>query len=442
MSHPRSLPVSGMAKEELLAALQQAATLGARWREGRTWSLIYYVDEAHTQRLQDAYNLFFMENALNPTAFPGLQQLENEVVSITAGLLQGDHETAGTLTSGGTESILLAVKTYRDRARADRPEIVEPEMVLPSSAHPAFHKAAHYFGVKPVVVPVGPDYRADVAAMEAAINPSTILLVGSAPSYPHGVVDPIEALSEVAAARGLGLHVDACLGGFLLPFLRRLGYPVPPFDLSLPGVTSISADVHKYGYTSKGASVVLYRNEHLRNYQFFIQTGWSGGIYASPGIAGTRPAGAIAAAWASLHSLGEEGFLQLSRQVMETTRQLQEGIEAIEGLYVVGEPDTSVFAVASHQVDIFAVADALERRGWHMDRQVQPNSLHFMVTPAHRASAGPFLRDLAAAVDEVRANPSLAEQGLAPMYGMMAASPGDASVRETILALLNGLYSG
>jgi len=256
--------------------------------------------------------LFFSENALNPTVFPSLRRMETEVVAMTAALLGGDEHTVGNMTSGGTESLLMAVLTAREWGRAHKPDVQAPEMVLPATAHPAFEKAAHYFGVRPVHVPVGPDLRADVERMRAAITPRTVLLVGSAPSYPHGVVDPIVEIAQVAQEHGLLCHVDACVGGFELPFLRRLGYPVPDFDFQVPGVTSMSADLHKYGYAAKGASVVLYRDSALRRHQFFAYTDWPGGVYASATLAGTRPAGPIAAAWAVLHYLGEEGYLALA----------------------------------------------------------------------------------------------------------------------------------
>ncbi len=441
MARKVQLPAQGLQPEELSKVMREIKAGDADWRGGRTWSLVYHAGDEHTRVIQDAYNLFFMENALNPTAFPSLQRLENDVVAITAGLLGGDEESTGSMTSGGTESILLAVKTYRDWARAERPQITVPEMILPASAHPAFLKAAHYFDVKPVLVPVGPDLRADVEAMTAAVTPNSILMVGSAPSYPHGVIDPIAELAQIAKSHGLGFHVDSCLGGFLLPFARRLGHEVPPFDLSVPGVTSISADVHKYGYAAKGASVILYHRESLRNHQFFVATDWSGGVYISPGMGGTRSAGAIAAAWASLHALGESGLMDLTRRVLDITRKLREGIDGTPGLRVLGKPDASIFAFTCDDADVFAVADAMERRGWHMDRQIMPPSLHLMVTPAHEPVVDAFLDDLRQAHREVVDNPSLAQEGITPLYGMIATTADRGSVKEAVLALMNSIYS-
>lgn len=396
------LPSKGKSREEVLVALRAARERDARWHEGRVWCLVYHAGDDILDLLKEAYTLFFSENALNPMAFPSLRKLEAEVVAMTASLLGGDEDTAGTMTSGGTESILMAVKTARDWARAHRPEVEAPEMVLPTTAHPAFHKAGHYFGVRPVVIPVDGGFRADVEAARRALTPRTILLVGSAPTYPHGVVDPIADLAALAQEHGCLFHVDACVGGFVLPFVRKLGYPVPDFDFRVPGVTSISVDLHKYAYAAKGASVVLYRDRALRRHQFSVYTDWPGGVYASPAVAGTRPGGSIAAAWAVLQYLGEEGYLALADTVMRATRRLREGIAAIDGLYILGEPAMSILAIGSDKVDVYEVADELHLRGWHLDRGQFPPSLHLTVTPAHAPVVDAFLADLAEAVASAR----------------------------------------
>lgn len=407
MSTPITLPAQGVARDAVVARMQALRDHDVRWRDGRVWSLVFPAGADVEEVASTAYTMFFGENGLNPTAFPSLRTFETEVVAMTAALLGGDAQVAGNMTSGGTESILLAVKTARDWARAERPHIKQPEIVACQSVHPAFAKAAHYFGVRLVTPPPRADLRADVDRMAAAIGPSTILLVGSAPAYPHGVVDPIRELARLAADRGLLMHVDACVGGMLLPFARRLGYPVPDFDFSVPGVTSISVDLHKYGYAAKGASVILYRSASLRRHQFFVATGWSGGIYPSPSMTGTRPGGAIAAAWAVMNYLGEAGYLALTDRVMGTAKTLQAGIDRIEGVHVLGNPDMSVLAIASDRYDIYDIGDELTLRGWHLDRQQFPPTLHLTVMPAHAATAQAFLDDLAAAVAVVR-RPSLA----------------------------------
>ena len=437
------IPEHGIARDQILEEIQALRTDDADWHSGHTWSLVYYASDEHTSLLKDAYGTLFSENGLNPIAFPSLRRFEAEVVRMTATMLNGDAAVAGTMTSGGTESLLMTVKTYRDWGKATL-GVERPNMVLPRTAHAAFGKAAHYFDVEPIWVDVTADLRADVAAMEAAITTDTVLMVGSAPNYPHGMIDPIEELGAVAAERGIGFHVDACLGGFLLPWVERLGYLIAPFDFRVPGVTSMSADVHKYGYAAKGASTVMYRTSELRRHQFHVTTGWPGGIYASPSMAGTRPGGAIAAAWAALRSMGEDGYLAIAEELMSITRRLIDGVAAIDGVRVLGKPPVTVFAFESdaEDVDIYAVGDALEQSGWHMDRQIAPASLHVMVTsPAHGEVADDFLADLAAAVEKVRRNPAASQQGQAALYGMMTALPDPTMVDEVVLQMLDGLYT-
>lgn len=434
------IPAEGIDREQLLAELAALREGDADWRSGYTWSLVYHASEEHTAFLKEVYTTFFSENGLNPIAFQSLRRFEAEVVRMTAAMLGGDDEVVGTMTSGGSESILMAVKTYRDHARAER-GVTAPQLLLPETAHPAFAKACHYFDIEAVTAPLRDDLRVDVEAMRDLISDRTIALVGSAPNYPNGAIDPIEDIAALAQEHGIGMHVDACLGGFLLPWVERLGHDIPPFDFRVPGVTSMSADVHKYGFAAKGASTVLYRGKDLRRHQFFALTGWPGGIYISPTAAGTRPGGAIASAWAALRAIGEDGYLDIARTIMDTTARLRDGVEGL-GLTIVGDPDMSVFAFTSDEVDIHAVGDQLDARGWHMDRQIAPSSLHLMVTPVHTDVVEPFLADLADAVGAVRADPSLATQGQAAMYGMMASLPDgeDAQVHDFVLQLLDGLY--
>ncbi|MEW5785126.1 MAG: aspartate aminotransferase family protein [Bacillota bacterium] len=433
------LSPTGIPRNELFAEMRRLKEQDADWKGGKTWSLVYYGGEEITSILEEAYLLYFHGNALNPMAFPGLRRFETEVISMAAGMLGGDDAVTGSMTSGGTESILMAVKTARDLARARHPELEAPEMVLPLSVHPAFLKAAHYLGVKPVRTPIRDDFRAEVQAVRQAVTPRTVLVVGSAPSYPQGVIDPIEELAAIALENDICCHVDSCLGGFILPFIAKLGYPVPPFDFRVPGVTSISADIHKYGFAAKGASVVLYRNEAIRRHQYFALADWPGGLFGSPSMTGTRPGGAIAAAWAIMKYLGEAGYRKLAGGIMETTRKLKEGIAAVPGLYILGRPEMSVFAFGSDTIDIHLLADAMEERGWHMDRQQKPPCLHVMVTPAHAPVADQFLADLrdsAVVVESGGCTPS----GMAAMYGLAGTvPPGD--VENFILDYLNELFS-
>lgn len=410
--HPR-FPGAGRSADDLLAALRGGRGDDADWRGGRTFSLIYNPADPDLERLQEAVALEYLhENYLNPFAFPSLLRMEREVVAMGADLLGGDPRT-GKLTSGGTESLFLAVQVARDHAREAR-GIAEPAIVVPSTAHPAFAKACHYLDVAEVRVPVGPDGRADVTATAAAVDDRTALVVGSAPCYPYGVVDPIPELAALATERGALCHVDACLGGWLLPFLGRLGEPLPPWDLGVEGVTSLSADIHKYGWCFKGASLLLHRDDEQLRRQYFLFDGWPGGLYGSATTAGTRPAAPIAAAWATINFLGLAGYLRLADRVRQAARRLRAGVEVIAGLGVTGDPVPMVMEICATDpaVDMGSVGDAMDDRGWHLDRQ--QGGLHAIVSPSHLDVADAFLADLAAAVAAGR---STASRGVAARYG-------------------------
>lgn len=431
------IPETGRAHETILDEMKGFGSDDARWRDGRTWSLVYSLGEAHTRFLKEAHGLYFSENALNPLAFRSLKRFESEVVRMTAHLLHGDGQVCGTMSAGGTESCLLAVKTYRDLAG-----IRNPEMIVPVSVHVAFEKAAHYFGVKPVHVPVDDTYRVDVDAVRRRINRRTMLIVGSAPCYPYGVIDPIAALGRVAQEAGVPLHVDACLGGFMLPFVERLGHDLPPWDFRVPGVTSIGADVHKYGYSAKGASVILYRNMDYLKHQFFVYTEWPGGIFISPALLGTRSGGPIGAAWAAMNALGVNGYTSIAQTVMDAANTLMEGVRSVPGLVILGKPVMSVFAYASDDpaLNIYVVGDLLEKKGWHVDRLQKPEALHAMVTPGHAAVAGQFIDDLRDAANQARAHPEWAGRGNAAMYGIMAELPLRGMIKKNVLKIMEQLY--
>lgn len=426
MKNRVALPEKGCRKSQLLEELAQRKGVDADWRHGRSWSLVYYGGDEHDAFLKQAYSTYFSENGVSPTAFPSVARLEAEVVSMVLSLLGGRGEEVGTMSSGGTESILLAMKAYRDWAVDSGMASGELEILVPESAHPAFLKAAHYLGLRPRPVALRDDFRASPEDAERKLTARTICIVASAPSYPQGVVDPIADLGAIAQRAGVGLHVDACLGGFVLPFMGRLGYQVPPFDFSVPGVTSISADLHKNGYAAKGASAVLYRNANLRSYQFFVTGDWPGGLYGSTTMIGTRPGGAVAAAWAALMRLGIEGYTEQARRGLEVARRLMDGIRAIPGLFVIGEPDMTVFAFGAHELDIFSIAERLQGMGWRMDRQHRPNALHMIATSNHEQSVDAFLDDLQRAVVEEQAHPR-AVDGENPqmLYGVTSEIPAD-----------------
>lgn len=430
-SHTR-LPEKGLAREDVLREMEQLhAREESRWKDGYVSGAVYHGDSEHIDFLNRVYAINSQSNPLHVDLWPSATKYEAEVVAMTANLLGATEANAGrpeeahvcgSLSSGGTESIMLATKTYRDQARAER-GILHPQMVAPVSAHPAFDKAAHYFGLKMVRVPVGRDYRADVEATRRALTRDTVMVVGSAPSFPHGVIDPIEELSELARERGIGFHTDACLGGFVLPWARELGYPVPGFDFRLPGVTSMSADTHKFGYAAKGTSVVLYRGRSLRAHQYFTSTEWSGGLYFSPTFSGSRPGALIAAAWASLVSTGDSGYREATRHILETADVLKRGIRAIPGLHVLGEP-LFVIAFGSETLNIYQVLERMSHQGWNLNGLHKPAAVHLCVTQRHTQPgvAERFLADLRAAVEQVRANPH-EQGGMAPVYGMAGTVP-------------------
>ncbi len=398
------LPEEGRSTEAVLEDLAAAKSDDRDWRGGRVFSLVYSAgDEVHELHAK-ALGLYSAENGLNVLAFPSIGRLSHDLVGWTSALLGGDETGAtGYLTSGGTESLLQAVKVARDAGRARG--IERPKVIAARSAHAAFTKAAELFDVDLVRVGVDDGFRVDLAEVAAAIDDSTIMLVGSAPTYPHGVIDPITELGSLALAHDLLLHVDSCLGGLLLPWLVEAGHVSTPYDLRVPGVTSISADLHKYGYASKGVSVVLYNDAALARHQLFVTTDWMGGFYASTVMAGTRPAGPVAAAWATMQHLGRSGYRRLAEETWAAARRLIDGVSAIDGLRVLGDPDMTVLAIAADDggtLDVFAVADRLaELGGWYLDRQTDPDALHLTVHAGSAAAVDPFLVDLAAVVSTI-----------------------------------------
>jgi len=434
------LPRQGKAYSEVLAALDWFGTEDPAYKDAKTWSLVYYLDEEYTAFLESAYGKYFSANGLNPTAFKSLKRLERDILRVSSELFHGNDEACGVVTSGGTESCLLAVKTYRDLGRARG--VRRPEMVLPETAHVAWDKGGEYFGVRIRRAPLAADYAVDVEAARRLVNRNTVMILGSAPEYPHGIIDPIAGLGELALAAGVPLHVDACVGGYLLPFIERLGVELPAWDFRVPGVSSISADIHKYGFAAKGASCILYRSLDTFKHQVFVNQDWPGGVFASPALLGTRPGGAYAAAWAAIQANGEEGYLELARRTMDATARLLAGIRAIPGLAVIGDPKASLVSYRSTDaaVNIFAVGDELERQGWHVDRLQRPDALHAMVTASHDRVVDRYLADLARAVDLVRAHPELAESGQAATYGMISHIPLRGMVHRQVLDMFAASY--
>ena len=400
MNKPKILfPSKASSSKEMHDYIYSKKLKDIDWKKGKAFCLVYYPGDDRAKLIKEIYDLYFSDNALNPTATPSLAELEAETVSMCADLFNGDENVRGNLTTGGTESILLAVKTARDWARKHKPNINKPNVVLPVSAHPAFMKAFHYFNIDFIPVELGIDYRADAKAMRNAINKDTIMLVGSAPSYPHGLLDPISEIAAIAKEKNILCHVDACIGGFMLPFIKKLGYPISEFDFSIDGVTSISTDIHKYGYSSKGSSVILYKNGEIRKFQFSIYTKWNGGVYGSPTMTGTRAGGSIAGAWAALNAIGMDGYLEMANATMEATNKLKAAIKSIKELNIIGEPDMSIIAFYSNKLDVFKLADILNKKGWHFERQQLPASLHFTLNYIHRLVIDDFIKDLIESVE-------------------------------------------
>jgi glutamate/tyrosine decarboxylase-like PLP-dependent enzyme len=437
--HP--LPKTGMSPESVLEKLQAQRDRDVDWRGGKTFSLVYYAGEEVMKLLHDAYSMFMAENGLSPMAFPSLKQMENEVVAMTASMLHGGNAAAGSMTSGGTESIFMAMKTAREWCRKNRPGVAKPKIIAPVSAHPAFVKSAHYLDMAIEFTPLRDDWRADPEAIRAAIDEDTAILVGSAVCYPYGVVDPIEDIAAIADEHGILMHVDACLGGFMLPFVEKLGYTVPVWDFRAKGVTSMSADVHKYGYAAKGASTVTYRDASLRKHQFYAFPDWPGGLYVTPTMAGARPGGAVAAAWAVMHHLGEEGYVELARVAMDATDQINAGIQSIDGLRIMGDPHMTVFAFDSDEVNVFTLGEKMDGRGWHLDRNQFPSALHMMVTPAHANVTERLVADLEAAMKEAREAPTGSAEGMAALYGAAAAMPDRGAVSDFAIGFMDQLYT-
>ena len=437
-----ALPSTGLSEGAVFASLEARRRGDMPWRTGRTFAYVYDAGRRAEEVGKKAYASYLTENGLDPTAFPSLLSLETEVVGIVARHLNGPEGMVGSFTSGGTESILCAMKSARDWARIHKPEAKRPAIMLPTTAHAAFHKAAHYFGLDKQMVPVDPvTFKAVPEAMEAAITENTILMVGSTPSYAHGVIDPIEPLGEIALRHNLLLHVDACVGGWLLPYWKRLGETVPNFDLSVPGVTSLSVDLHKYAFCPKGASLVLYPKAELRNHQIYACADWTGYTVVNPTVQSSKTGGPLAAAWAVLNHLGDDGYLEIARATLEATLRLADAIEGMDGLRLLGTPEFSMVTVAATEdgPSVFHLVDEMKLRGWHLQAQLaydnSPENLHFSLHPGNAPKVDGMVEALAEAVEASRALPS--GQEMAAMVAQMFS--GDVAVSAEMMDNLLGM---
>ena len=437
------LPESGIDRKDILNELKKITSLEEkRWKEGLVSGAVYHGDSEHIEFLNEVYALQSQNNPLHSDLFPSASKFESEIVSMTAQMLGADKtndEVCGVVTSGGTESILLAMKTYRDRAKEVN-GIRRPNIVIPVTAHAAFDKAGEYFKIKVKRVPIDNNYQANVNAVRKAANGNTICIVGSAPHFPQGIVDPIKEMSEIARERGICFHVDACLGGFFLPWAEKLGYPVPEFDFRLPGVTSISADTHKFGYAVKGTSVILYRSTELRHYQYYTIADWPGGLYFSPTFAGSRPGALSAACWAAMLSLGEDGYRDSVQKILETAEVIKQGIGEISELTLMGDP-LWVIAFESKNLDIYKVMDQMTQKGWNLNGLHKPACVHICLTLRHTQAgvAERFLSDLKESINYIKVHPS-ESGGMAPVYGMAASLPFKGVVRDFLKRYLDMYY--
>ncbi len=443
------LPATGRDRAAIIEEMESLRALEqSRWKEGYASGSVYHGDDEHIAFVSRVYAIQSQANQLHADLWPSAAKFEAEIVAMTAHMLGAgqtdapfgsDEGICGSVTSGGSESILLAMKTYRDYAR-DKRGVTAPEIVLPVSAHAAFHKAAQYFNLQTRVVPLDADFRCDMRAAEAAINDNTIALVGSAVNFPYGTIDPLDKMSELALAHGIGLHVDACLGGFFLPWVEKLGHTVPPFDFRLRGVSSMSCDTHKYGYAPKGTSVVLYRGRELRRYQYFTIADWPGGLYYSPTFSGSRPGGLSAACWAALVSMGEAGYKEATKKILDAVAIIRQEVAKIPELRILGQP-IGPFAIASDKVDIYQVLDQMTARKWALTGLQKPAAIH--VSPTMRqAQAGVaerFVHDLAESVAYVRDTPNI-EGGMAPIYGLAASIPDRTIVHEMLKGVMDIYY--
>jgi glutamate/tyrosine decarboxylase-like PLP-dependent enzyme len=439
---PIPIPKESKSNDAIFQQIEEMTKQDVDWRAGRAWSLVYYINEQHMELIQKAHSRLFNENYINPFAFKSLQQMEHEVVQMTADMLNAEEGAVGNMTSGGTESIFLAVYTYWERAKKIKSGIKKPEIVAPVSIHPAFDKACHIMNIKLQKAPVGKDLRVDVQAMQKLINKNTIFLAASAPGYPHAIIDPIEEISVLARRYKLPFHVDGCLGGFMLPWVEKLGFDIPKWDFRLPGVTSISADMHKFGYGAKGSSILVYRNMHYMKYQFFITTEWSGGIYVTPSFLGTRPPGPIAAAWAAINSLGEAGYLKVARANMEAKKKLEAALQSIPAIEILGQPPINIlaFTTKNNKPDIFVVADYLEKIGWTVDRLQKPSAIHLIILPQNIPVIDTYIEDLKAAITWAKAHPEKTAEGNAALYGLMAKIPFRGMVKQNVRKIFEDLY--
>jgi len=438
-----ALPFEGMSHHKILDETKLHLNLGELdWAGGAMSGTVYNSSKELGELMTNVYGLAAWTNPLHPDAFPGLRKMEAELVAMACSIFNGSSSSCGCVTTGGTESIILACKAYRDLAREEK-GIEVTEMLVPVTAHAAFDKAATILGMRIKHIPVDDiTKRVDVKAMKKMISGRTAMLVGSAPQFPHGCIDNIQEIAALGVKYGIPVHVDACLGGFLIPFMEEAGFPLKPFDFRVPGVTSISADTHKYGFAPKGSSVILYSDKKYRDCQWFCFPDWPGGIYATPTIGGSRAGGIVAACWAAMLFFGREGYIKTTKEIITTTRKITEALQNIPGIHIVGIPDVSVVAFDSKDFNIYGLSDGLKGRGWALNALQFPSCVHLCVTRPHTLPgvADKFIKDVTEITAEIMKDPSASNAGSAAMYGMAASIP-DRSIVENLTGIyLDALY--
>ncbi|KAF9171221.1 hypothetical protein BGX21_009643 [Mortierella sp. AD011] len=435
-----TLPGHGFSEEALTKELERYSELPhTRWEEGRVSGAVYHHNKALSDLGALAYRKFSSANPLHPEVFPGTRKMEAEVCAMVADLFHAGPQAGAVMTSGGTESILMSCKTHREWGRETK-GITQPEIVAPVTIHAAFDKAANYFGMKLIHVPIDPvTMQVDINAVKKAINKNTVLLAGSAVNYPHGVMDDIVALGKLARKHNIGLHVDCCLGSFMVAFAEKAGYKLPLFDFRVPGVTAISCDTHKYGFAPKGSSIIMYHTKELRRFQYFSQATWPGGIYASPSIAGSRPGALIAGCWATLMYMGQDGYIKEAKHIIGAQIKVRKAIEAIPSLYVYGNPLTSVVAFNSNKYNIYDISDEMSKRGWHLSALQNPPGVHFTSTIPSADASDEFIADLQEVMRDFEAGKITETGSTAGVYGMAATVP-PSVVSEVAYSFVDALY--
>jgi len=437
------LPEHGLTEDEVLKLATVYTDLGdADWRNGSESGTVYNANAKLTELMTKVYGMTAWSNPLHPGTFPGIRKMEAEVVRMCCNMFNGGPDSCGCISTGGTESIILACKAYRDWAREER-GIQDPNIIVPVTAHAAFDKAAAMLDMVIKHIAVDPETRAvDVKAMSRAIDSSTCMLAGSCPQFPHGTIDDIQAIAALGLKKGIPVHVDACLGGFLVPFMEEAGYPLPPFDFRVEGVTSISADTHKYGFAPKGSSVILYSEPKYRHYQWFTFSDWPGGIYATSTISGSKAGGITAACWASLVHHGRSGYVDSTRKIVKTTKYIAQELGLIKGIKIFGKPQVSVVAFGSDETNIFGISDTLKNKGWNLNNLQFPSCIHLCVTMLHTEAgvADKFIKDVREATETALANPDSATSEAAAIYGMSQTIPDRGLVNLITWSYLDSLY--